>query len=172
MVAGGITKSADLDELENHLHEDFDKLIESGLTESKAFAIATQKIGQPGFLRTEFKKIEPQRKYPNREFILFVSAAVLALATAGKSDVATRFILGILVISYIKSALIKYGILNHTKLVRIRPYALVANFIVSALLAGPSIMIQALMFLVLQLLFESDVRHTRIQDLQATPAPQ
>ncbi len=164
MTAGGITKPADLDELESHLHEDFDQLLESGMIDSEAFVIATQRIGQPALIRSEFNKVEHQQNHHSREFILFVGAAVLALATSEKSNVAARFVLDIVLVSYVQFALIRSGILNRSKLARIRPYALVANFIVAALLAGPGIIIQVLMALILQLLFEIDVRNTRLQE--------
>ncbi|MGH7946213.1 MAG: permease prefix domain 1-containing protein, partial [Opitutaceae bacterium] len=41
-------------ELEEHLRDDFDQQIWSGVSESKAFQAALQRIGQPSVLRNEF----------------------------------------------------------------------------------------------------------------------
>jgi hypothetical protein len=56
MQAAGIKTSVPLEELEVHLREDMDRLIQSGLNPETAFGIATRRLGQPQALKNEFKK--------------------------------------------------------------------------------------------------------------------
>jgi hypothetical protein len=57
MLAAGIQSPVPLEELESHLREEWERQIKCGLAESAAFAIAVQRIGQPGVLKNEFKKV-------------------------------------------------------------------------------------------------------------------
>jgi hypothetical protein len=57
MVAGGIKDSTMLDELENHLREDVQQKVQSGLREPEAFATAVQQMGRAEVLKTEFAKV-------------------------------------------------------------------------------------------------------------------
>jgi hypothetical protein len=56
MLAAGI-QTPTLDELENHLREEIERQTKSGVGGQPAFEAATEKIGQPGKLKTEFKKV-------------------------------------------------------------------------------------------------------------------
>jgi hypothetical protein len=58
MQTAGIKSPLLLEELENHLREEIELQLISGLNEERAFEISTQKIGEAKFLKTEFKKIE------------------------------------------------------------------------------------------------------------------
>lgn len=58
MAAGGVKAPAVLDELENHLREDAEKLAKSGvLSEAEAFMVAASRIGQSDLLCEEFAKV-------------------------------------------------------------------------------------------------------------------
>ncbi|MEO8428482.1 MAG: hypothetical protein ABI651_15375 [Verrucomicrobiota bacterium] len=46
-----------LNELENHLREDIEQQVRSGLSAQQAFEVAVQRIGQARALETEFKKV-------------------------------------------------------------------------------------------------------------------
>jgi hypothetical protein len=56
MRTAGIKTSVPLDELEIHLREDIERLVQSGLGQEKAFGTATRQLGQPQVLKAEFKK--------------------------------------------------------------------------------------------------------------------
>jgi hypothetical protein len=56
-----------LDELESHLRDELQQLIQSGHTEEQAFALATSRLGPPRALATEFAKVaEPASWLPIR----------------------------------------------------------------------------------------------------------
>jgi hypothetical protein len=57
MLAAGIRSPVPLDELENHLREEIERQVTSGLNESSAFHEAVQKVGPPDSLQSEFKKL-------------------------------------------------------------------------------------------------------------------
>ncbi len=56
MTAGGITSPSVLDELESHLREDVDHLMQLELDTEQAFGIVVQRIGPAEALKAEFKK--------------------------------------------------------------------------------------------------------------------
>ncbi len=56
MLAAGIKTPVPLDELENHLREEIERQIKSGLDEQEVFSSAVQKIGQARPLKNEFQK--------------------------------------------------------------------------------------------------------------------
>lgn len=56
MRAAGIKTAVPLEELELHLREDIDRLMQSGLNVEKAFEISVRQLGQPQALKTEFRK--------------------------------------------------------------------------------------------------------------------
>jgi hypothetical protein len=58
MLAAGIKTPAPLDELENHLREEIERLKKSGVDERMAIENAVQQTGQPQSLKNEFNKIE------------------------------------------------------------------------------------------------------------------
>jgi hypothetical protein len=57
MLAAGINSPVPLDELESHLREDIERQIKLRLNTPQAFEAAVRKIGQPGKLKSEFKKV-------------------------------------------------------------------------------------------------------------------
>ena len=58
--------------------------------------------------------------------------------------------------------LVRMGILNHRKLASLRPYMIVANFILGAVLTTPEVLTQVMMFVPLQLLCEVSIWVARI----------
>jgi hypothetical protein len=57
MIAAGIKTPVPLEELENHLREDFEQRARSGLSTQQAFEDAVQRMGRSSTLTTEFKKV-------------------------------------------------------------------------------------------------------------------
>jgi hypothetical protein len=57
MVAAGIKTPATLEELENHLREDVEEQRRSGINAQDAFKVAAQRVGPPGALKAEFRKM-------------------------------------------------------------------------------------------------------------------
>jgi len=59
MLAAGIKAPVPLEELESHLREEIEREMQSGLSlsEQEAFDFSVLKIGQPGELKREFKKV-------------------------------------------------------------------------------------------------------------------
>jgi hypothetical protein len=57
MLAAGIKPPVPLDELESHLREDIHVLLSAGEPEPRAFELAVSRLGSPGSVQTEFKKI-------------------------------------------------------------------------------------------------------------------
>ncbi|MGH7976154.1 MAG: permease prefix domain 1-containing protein [Limisphaerales bacterium] len=58
MLAAGIKTPVPLEELENHLREEIERQMKSGLSEQQAFEISVQRFGQSENIEIEFKKIE------------------------------------------------------------------------------------------------------------------
>jgi hypothetical protein len=56
MLASGIKSPVPLEELENHLREEIERQIESGINVQRAFEYAVEKIGGGKSLENEFKK--------------------------------------------------------------------------------------------------------------------
>ena len=56
MADGGIKDEAVLDELENHLREDVERQLRTGMPAEQAFETAAQKIGPASALKSEFRK--------------------------------------------------------------------------------------------------------------------
>jgi hypothetical protein len=66
-----------LDELESHLHDELQQLLQAGHSEELAFALAASRMGHPRTLATEFAKVaEPSLWLPVR----WATFAVIALA--------------------------------------------------------------------------------------------
>ena len=68
MLAAGIKTPAPLEELENHLREEIERRMQSGLDPQQAFEIAGQQIGQARAVKDEFNKIE--RKNMKRSVLI------------------------------------------------------------------------------------------------------
>ena len=79
MLAAGIKDPAPLDELELHLREEIERLVESGLDEPTAFTTAVKNLGPAQSLRDEFKKVKaiPSRRQWLAFEILFLAYALL-----------------------------------------------------------------------------------------------
>jgi hypothetical protein len=70
MLAAGIKTPVPLEELENHLREEIERQVKSGLNEQAAFEISILQIGQPKLLDGEFEKSE--RTFMKRTLIILV----------------------------------------------------------------------------------------------------
>ncbi len=57
MLDAGIKTPVPLEELENHLREDIERQIQSGVKAQQAFECAIQRIGQASVLKSEFTKV-------------------------------------------------------------------------------------------------------------------
>lgn len=56
----------DIEEMENHLIDEIDKLKNQYLNEEEAFLLAAHRLGKPKILETEFHKVHPNRIWQNR----------------------------------------------------------------------------------------------------------
>jgi hypothetical protein len=81
-------KSSVLEELESHLREDIEHMMESGSDAQQAFEIATRRMGSPAQLRNEFQKV-PFKPYINMTPIarqrltnLLIITAIIATSVA------------------------------------------------------------------------------------------
>jgi hypothetical protein len=173
MDAAGLGSPAHLDELDSHLREDIERLMKLGLTESEAFAASTHSIGQPEVVTNEFKKVEAGRNLRVRDFLLALPAGLVVVTAMGTVR-ETNFTLGILFglsLGFgVLLAQIKNGVLDPAKLIRMRPYALVINFIMGAILTGPRLDGQVAMAAVLQLFYEGSIVIARYLERRQTSA--
>ena len=62
MLAAGIKTPVPLDELENHLREEVQELVASGMEPQAALAASIKKIGLPSPLRAEFTKVDKESR--------------------------------------------------------------------------------------------------------------
>jgi hypothetical protein len=58
MLAADLESPAPLDELENHLREDIERQMKSGLSAQEALEAARERLGQAGAIKQEFAKVE------------------------------------------------------------------------------------------------------------------
>lgn len=82
MLAAGIKSAATLDELELHLREEIERLLESGLDEPNAFTAAVKNLGPAQSLRDEFKKVNATlspRQWLAFEILFLANALVYPL---------------------------------------------------------------------------------------------
>jgi len=70
MLSGGIKSPAVLDELENHLREDVETQMSSGLGEQQAFETTIRDLGQSGILKNEFAKVGGAATSHVKHFVL------------------------------------------------------------------------------------------------------
>ena len=75
MLAAGIQSPVPLEELENHLREDVEQRMQSGLNVQQAFEIAAQGIGQTNALKTEFAKAG-ETFYEKSQQLIFTLAGI------------------------------------------------------------------------------------------------
>jgi hypothetical protein len=85
---------ADIDELENHLHEEIDHLTPAGLSQQEAFLIAKGRLGDKASLENEFAKVNGGYIFRNRLFWMAAGAFVYLVAggLSGSSGHAAVFI--------------------------------------------------------------------------------
>ncbi len=84
MVSAGIGNRKALDELENHLRDDVEEQVRSGVTEKQAFESAVKRIGKAAALKQEFAKEIPVTPL-SPQFLrncCYVSAAFVLLINA------------------------------------------------------------------------------------------
>ena len=87
MLAAEIKTPALLEELENHLREEIEQQVKSGLDEQKAFQISIQEMGEVKFIKLEFKKIETEnwnRPLARAAWALFVISFFLPAYGSGR----------------------------------------------------------------------------------------
>jgi len=85
MMVAGVSNGEALNELENHLREDIEQEMRSGLSSEQAFEIAAERMGGAHQLKDEFAKVNRSRSDILRrfkEFILGRGAAKLSPAIA------------------------------------------------------------------------------------------
>lgn len=78
MLDAGIKAPVPLEELEVHLREEIQQLTQAGRSETEAFSIAVQSVGQQQLLQKEFEKVEKEIK-TKRAILLAVRAAGLII---------------------------------------------------------------------------------------------
>ena len=86
MLVAGIQAPVPLDELESHLRDEIERLIQAGHAEQTAFNFAIQEIGPMAALRNEFGKVEPaggSRRQTAFVEIIFLSGTVLIPLVTG-----------------------------------------------------------------------------------------
>ena len=88
---------ADIDDLENHLHEEIDHLTPAGLSQQEAFVVAKGRLGDTGSLENEFAKVNGGYILRNRLFWMAAGAFAYLVATclAGASGNAGAFVGGL-----------------------------------------------------------------------------
>lgn len=63
MLAAGFKRGEELDELEAHLREEFERQLHSGASEERAFELALDRLGRPIALHQEFTEADASRKF-------------------------------------------------------------------------------------------------------------
>jgi hypothetical protein len=81
MLAAGVKTPVPLEELECHLREEIERLMESGLGEPAAFTNAVKNLGPAQVLRDEFAKAGAMNMMKRRKLAGFFYAAVLGIYT-------------------------------------------------------------------------------------------
>ncbi len=82
MLAAGIKTPAPLEELENHLREEIERQMKSGLSEQTSFEVAIQQIGKANILKNEFEKVagaKELRAWKWMQIIFFADLGVISL---------------------------------------------------------------------------------------------
>ncbi len=89
----------------------------------------------------------------------------------GRFSFMCRFVIGVglgFAIPVGLLALVKARLLDYGKLVRLRPYSLIVNLVLGALLTTPEVVTQIMMFIPLQMLFEASVWIAKFWDRKAS----
>ena len=88
MLAVGIKTPVPLEELENHLREEIERQMKSGLSEQKAFGLAVQEIGKANMLKDEFEKVQASketRQWKYFEIFFWVNIFLIPLLVIGQA---------------------------------------------------------------------------------------
>jgi hypothetical protein len=83
-------KTIDIDELENHLIEEIEKLKLSGLSEEEAFIIATHRLGKIDYLSEEYAKVNTGLLWRKRFFwsgIIILVWIIIGFITSAVSQI-------------------------------------------------------------------------------------
>jgi hypothetical protein len=136
MLAAGIKTPVPLEELENHLRDEIERQVKSGLSAQQALEIAARKIGQVPDLKREFKKIGTpmeMRKIIKLAGIICVAVALICpLAVLGQFSFARGFtwmtMFGLAVLAITVAAIILSWRYNHRLLPAIRNQTLRRSF--------------------------------------------
>jgi hypothetical protein len=88
MLAAGIKAPVPLEELENHLREEIERQMKSGLSQQKAFEISLLQIGRPEILGHEFKKSEGTLTKKIGIFAAIVGAVIISRILTEHPDAA------------------------------------------------------------------------------------
>ena len=78
MLAAGIQSPVPLEELESHLREEIERLLQSGFNEQEAFMISARGIGQPKSLNHEFQKTERTFMKANLKYVIVLLMGIAA----------------------------------------------------------------------------------------------
>ena len=90
-------RPADVDELEQHVHDAIAALTAKGLSEEEAFAVAIRRVGEPGPLVSEFRKVNGNHVWAQRAFWMIVGFLGFQIAGMVINAVAA---LGQIVVTY------------------------------------------------------------------------
>lgn len=85
MAYDGTVCASDLDELESHLRDDIDQLVNLGLSEEEGYLVAAHRLGTPPELAAEYGKVNTELRWARRLLWMLAGyvAVVLTLRTAG-----------------------------------------------------------------------------------------
>ena len=108
MLAAGIQTPVPLEELENHLREDFARQMQSGLSARQALEIAVKKIGRAPELKKEFKKIGLPMEMP--EIIRLAGVICFAVALFGQVFTCSPIVFAFLFAHGLKFSLMTRGL--------------------------------------------------------------
>lgn len=83
LQARGLRDRERIDELEDHLYCEIERLLDQGLSEEGAFRAAIQQVGEAEALSTEYQKIELQKGHkmnPGKSAVIIIAHALLHAA--------------------------------------------------------------------------------------------
>jgi len=90
-------EKSDIDELENHLREEIERLAASELSEQEAFIVAAHRLGRSDSLSEEFAKINSSVLWRKRVFrVVAIIFAWIIISYIGQVVSRTCFLLGVL----------------------------------------------------------------------------
>ena len=77
MLAAGIQSPVPLEELENHLREEIERQVQSGLNAHEAFEVSAQLIGRAGKINNEFQKAGKAKAKKQQSIIVLVGCFIM-----------------------------------------------------------------------------------------------